>query len=100
MPQQCEIVQVLAERTVATRFELLVSRARRLVPAAAINLSSLQPARELRCLRERVNGRYVQFVEDGDQRGEDRHRFGEDCDRHRRGEDLCVCCEHWQLNRD
>ena len=56
MPQRCEIVQVLAERTVATRFEPsgagLVSGAPRLLPATP---ASLQPDRVL-CVRARRMG--------------------------------------------
>ena len=87
----------------ATRFELsgagLVSYARRLGPAAAVSLSLMSSASATCSLTDqspaRVNGRHLQHEEgrsDGDQRREDRHRCGG------RGEDLCVCSKHWQLN--
>ena len=93
----------VAERTAATILGCLPQRSCRVCgawpPAAAVSLSSLQPAAawsELFAARVLVNGRHLQHEEgrsDGDQRREDWHRCGG------RGEDLCVCCEHWQLNR-
>ncbi len=69
-------------------------------PAAAVSLS-ISSASAACSLTDQspaqVNGRRLQHEEgrsDGDQRREDRHRCGG------RGEDLCVCSEHWQLNRD
>ena len=67
-------------------------------PAAAVKLCQ-SPACSLTdqsCYAREccVNGRHLQHEEghsDGDQRREDRYRCG-------RGEDLCVCSKHWQLN--